>query len=128
MSAANGERMLARQNQIASDLAYYVEHGLAESKKEMTSKCNKALYDLAENLGISLWDLCFSVVPRWKQTENRVDVSDPLNMTLNAEYQLELVPLKIDFEHSPDYWEMKYRRLERKIKELINEEKGASHE
>lgn len=63
ISAANGEKMLARQKQIASDLAYYMERGFAESKKEMTSKCNKALYDLAEKRGISLWDLCFSVVP-----------------------------------------------------------------
>ncbi len=64
MSAANGEKMLVRKDQIASDLAYYVKRGFSESEKEMTSKCNKALYDLAEERGISLWNLCFSVVPR----------------------------------------------------------------
>lgn len=121
MSAANGEKMLTRQDQIASDLAYYVERGFAESKKEMTSKCNKALYDLAEKRGISLWDLCFSVVPRWNQVESDVDMSDPLNITFNADYQLQLVPLEIDFEHGPGYWEMKYRQLKSKIEELISE-------
>ena len=121
MSAANGEKMLTRQKQIASDLAYYVERGFAESKKEMTSKCNKALYDLAEERGISLWDLCFSVVPRWNQIETDVDMSEPLNMTLNADYRLDLVPLEIDFEHGPGYWEMKYRQLKSKIEKLISE-------
>ena len=121
MSAANGKKMLARQDQIASDLAYYVERGFAESKKEMTSKCNKALYDLAEERGISLWDLCFSVVPRWNEIESDFDMSDPLNMTFNADYRLDLVPLEIDFEHGPDYWEVKYRQLKSKIEKLISE-------
>jgi len=122
MSAANGEKMLARRDQIASDLAYYMEHGFAESKKNMTSKCNKALYDLAEKQGISLWDLCFSVVPRWSQVESNVDMSDPLNITFNADYRLDLVPLEIDFEHGPDYWEAKYRQLKSKIEKLISEQ------
>ena len=122
MSAANGEKMLARQNQIESDLEYYMKLGFAESKKEMTSKCNKALYDLAEKRGISLWDLCFSVVPRWNPVESDVDMSDPLNITFNADYRLDLVPLKIDFEHGPDYWESKYRQLKSKIEKLISEE------
>ena len=121
ISAANGNKMLARQNQIASDLEYYVERGFAESEKEMTSKCNKALYDLAEKRGISLWDLCFSVVPRWNQVESDVDMSDPLNITFNADYRLDLVPLQIDFEHGPDYWEMKYRQLKSKIEKLISD-------
>lgn len=122
MSAANGEKMQARRDQIASDLEYYVQRGFAESKKEMTSKCNKALYDLAEERGISLWDLCFSVVPRWNQVESGVDMSDPLNMTFNADYRLDLVPLEIDFEHGPDYWEVKYRQLKSKMEKLINEQ------
>ena len=121
MSARNGEKMLVRQKQIASDLAYYVERGFAESMEEMTSKCNKALYDLAEKRGISLWNLCFSVVPRWNQVESDVDMSDPLNITFNADYRLDLVPLEIDFEHSPDYWEVKYRQLKSKIEKLISE-------
>lgn len=121
MSAANGEKMLVRQDQIASNLAYYVERGFAESEKEMTSKCNKALYDLAEERGISLWDLCFSVVPRWNQVESDVDMSDPLNTTFNADYRLDLVPLEIDFKHGPDYWEVKYRQLKSKIEKLISE-------
>lgn len=122
MSAANGEKMLARQDQIASDLEYYLKRGFAESEKEMTSKCNKALYDLAEKRGISLWDLCFSVVPRWNQVESDVGISDPLNITFNADYRLDLVPLEIDFEHGPYYWEVKYRQLKSKIEELINEQ------
>lgn len=122
MSAADGKKMLARQNQIASDLAYYLERGFAESKKEMTSKCNKALYDMAEKRGINLWDLCFSVVPRWNPIESNVDTSDPMNMTFDVDYQLDLVPLEIDFGHGPDYWEMKYHQLKSKIEKLINEQ------
>ena len=121
MSAANGKKMLARQDQIESALAYYEECGFAESKKEMTSKCNKALYDMAEKQGISLWDLCFSVVPRWNEVDSDVDMSDPLNITFNADYRLDLVPLEIDFEHGPDYWEVKYRQLKSKIEKLISE-------
>jgi len=124
MSAANGEKMLVRKDQIASDLEYYVERGFAESEKEMTSKCNKALYDLAEKRGISLWNLCFSVVPRWNQVESDVDMSDPLNITLNADYRLDLVPLEIDWEHGPSYWEKKYRDLKERVAGLLEDEKG----
>lgn len=122
MSATNGNKMLTRQNQIASDLAYYVERGFAKSEHEMRSKCNKALYDLAEKTGKSLWDLCFSFVPRWVEQNQSTDMSKPDAVVMNIDYVLELVPLEIDWEHGPDYWEVKYKKLKSDIEKLLNKE------
>lgn len=121
MSATNGKKMLTRQNQIASDLAYYVERRFAESEQEMRSKCNKALYDLAEKTGKSIWDLCFSFVPRWREQNQSTDISKPDAVVMNIDYVLELVPLEIDWEHGPDYWEVKYRKLKDAMRKLIEE-------
>lgn len=122
MSATNGNKMLTRQRQIQSDLEYYLEKGFAQSRQEMIHKCNKALYDLAEQRGISLWDLCFSVVPRWQSVGDSFAPTQKGDIiTINAEYELKLIPLEIDFEHGPEYWEMKYRKLNREIKKLIEE-------
>ena len=123
MSAANGEKMLARQRKIQNDLENYIEQGYAQSKEEMNHLCNKALYDMAEQRGMSLWDLCFSVVPQWLPAGIACfpPRQDGDKLTVDAEYELKLVPLTIDFEHGPDYWETKYNELKDKVRKLIDE-------
>ena len=115
MSATNGHKIMARKERIRHDLQNYLERGMVDSEKEMFHICNKALYELAEQQGKSLWDLCFQVVPRWEPVE------DDIINNAQISYALKLIPLLIDFEHGPEYWEMKYRRLKEAIQKLIDE-------
>jgi hypothetical protein len=48
-------------------------------------------------------------------------MSKPDAVVMNIDYVLELVPLEIDWEHGPDYWEVKYRKLKDAMRKLIEE-------
>lgn len=121
LSAINGNKLLERQQRIASEMEHIISQGFSRSEKELTRSCNKILYDMAEARDISLWELCFSVVPRWVPVNNRIDTSDPQNLICNTDYELKMIPMEIDWERGHGYWEKKYRQLKSKIEKLIND-------
>lgn len=58
-------------------------------------------------------------MPQWEPAES--DFNPTLqggDVTLNIEYDLHLVPIVIDWEHGPSYWEKKYRDLQHALKLL----------
>lgn len=121
LSYENSQRLQTRQNQINSDLMYYVEEGFRESKEQLRSEVNKKLFEMAESSKISLYDLCFQVVPRMRAIQPRIENYEDLRMSqFKAEYELVLEPLVLDFEKGPDYWQVKYNKLKAKIRELID--------
>ena len=122
LSFENTQRILTRQRQIASDLMYYIDVGFRESEKQMREEVNKKLYELAEKTNISLYDLCFQVVPRMRAIEPRIENMEELKASqFKAEYEMVLEPMPLQFEKGPDYWEAKYRKLKAKIQELIED-------
>ena len=137
INEANGNKMLVRKNQIESDLRYYhFERGFGESMDELRKEVNKMLYEFATKHNMSLWDLCFSAVPRVRLVESKPDCFrdrngkdvTPNGCCMTNDYVITLVPLEIDFEHGEGYWEREYHKLMAKLKEIIgivdNKEKG----
>ena len=95
---------------------------LMESDMEQTTKAiNKALYDMAEQRHLSLYDLCFHTVP---------EVSEPKwdDATNTYSKTISIVPVEFDLEHDGGYWKKKYFQLKEKmqgipesIQKVINE-------
>ena len=111
VSYENSQRIISRRNQIESDLEYYISKGFRETKEQLRSELNKVLYETAEASKISLYDLCFKVVPRMKAIQPTIEHLE--------EYALELEPLVLQLDKGPDYWEVKYRKLKADIEKLL---------
>ena len=120
LSYKNSQRLLTRQHQIADDLKYYIEKGFRESEEELRSEVNKKLFEMAESSKISLYDLCFKVVPRMKAIQPTIENLEDLKASqFKCEYALELEPLELQLDKGPDYWEVKYRKLKANIEKLL---------
>ena len=61
---------------------------IAKSKEELTRQINKALYDMAEKQGVSLYDICYNFIPNYgfDAKENRYGI------------KVEFKPVKLTFE------------------------------
>lgn len=117
----NGEKMLKAEENISS-LIEYMSKQMNVDRREMTQLANKALFDLAEKTGKSLWSLCYEVAPHWKSVDRAFDaIQDAKNMTITVDYELELIPLRIDWQHGEGYWEKKYKDLKEQLKKLAEE-------
>ena len=80
------------------------------------------LYNMAQCRGVSLWKLCFEVMPQWEASEPKIDtMQQDGNITMNIDYDLHLVPIVIDWEHGPSYWEKKYRDLKERVAGLLED-------
>lgn len=120
VSYENSQRIISRRNQIESDLEYYINKGFRETKEQLRSELNKALYEMAEESKISLYDLCFNVVPRMKAIQPTIENLEDLKASqFKCEYALELEPLELQLDKGPDYWEVKYRKLKADIEKLL---------
>ena len=120
------QRLLARKHQIADDMMYYIEKGFRESEEQLRSEVNRKLYEMAESAKMSLWDLCFQVVPRMRAVDPKTKDSKDLEaLRFESEYEVVLEPLPLEFEKGPDYWEFKYNRLKASIKKLIEDADNA---
>ena len=120
VSYENSQRIISRRNQIESDLEYYISKGFRETKEQLRSELNKVLYETAEASKISLYDLCFKVVPRMKAIQPTIEHLEDLKASqFKCEYALELEPLVLQLDKGPDYWEVKYRKLKADIEKLL---------
>jgi hypothetical protein len=116
-----GAKMLKAAEDISS-LMDYMSKQMNVDRREVNSRANKALFDLAEKRGMSLWSLCYEVAPHWKSVDTAFDpMQDAQNMTMTVDYELELIPLRIDWQHGEGYWEKKYKDLKEQLKKLAEE-------
>ena len=125
MSVENGSKMLHLEERINGELQTYLRHHVDKQEADLICRANMTLYNLAQSRGISLWKLCFEVMPQWESTEpdlNACQQDD--SVTLNIDYDLRLVPIMIDWEHGPSYWEKKYRDLKKRVAGLLEEKEG----
>jgi len=115
LSFANTQQLLAAKKWIDDFLDNAVYHGVVADIKEATKIANAYLYEIAERDGISLWDLCYQVAP---------DIQRVMRKDENGDFSFGLIvnfiPLKLEFEKGPDYWEAKYNQLKEKMQAIID--------
>lgn len=80
--------------------------------QKVTSEANKLAFDLAEQTGRSLWDICLTTIPFSSYDMEEID--GKMQMVVKVKIE----PIQFDFTHSPDYWEQKYHELRNKLIEL----------
>lgn len=123
MSPGNGSKMLELGNRVDGELDAYLRRHAEMQEAELISRVNMTLYNLAQSHGISLWKLCFEIMPQWEVSDQKLEASaQGGDVTLKIDYDMHLVPIVIDWEHGPSYWEKKYRELKERVAGFLNEE------
>ena len=84
----------------------------AKTMQMVTSEANKLAFDLAEQTGRSLWDICLTTMP------DRSYAMEEIDGKMQMVVKVKIEPIEFDFTHSPDYWEQKYHELRNKLIEL----------
>lgn len=87
----------------------------SEIRKKIVSDVNKAVFELAEKKGMSVYDICFRTVPVEEPLEPKFSENG-----FTMEGQISLVPIEFELEKGPGYWKGKYYRLKEKLQELID--------
>ena len=126
ISPENGKKMLELAKRAKGELEEYLFHHADKQKADLICRANMTLYNLAQSRGISLWKLCFEVMPHWEVSESKIvenKQGDNIIFTQDIDYDLHLVPVVIDWEHGPSYWEKKYRDLKERVEGLLKDEK-----
>lgn len=121
VSYENSLRLLERKEQVRVKLEELVCDGVCESIKAATSQVNKAVYEMAEKQGVSIWDICFTFFPEYSFVEPTFKIEGEKQSVIRAEGIVKLVPLELEFEKGPGYWKNKYLRLKEKMQALIDE-------
>lgn len=122
MPPENGQKMLQLEERINGELQTYLRHHADKQEAELICRTNMTLYNMAQCRGVSLWKLCFEVMPQWEASEPKVGtMQQDGNITMNIDYDLHLVPIVIDWEHGPSYWEKKYRDLKERVAGLLED-------
>lgn len=124
LSYENSLRLLERKSQLHTKIEQLVYDGICESIKGATHQVNKAVYEMAEEQGVSIWDICFNyfpeyshVVPKFKDFKIKEDEQS----VTTVEGVIKLVPLILELEKGPGYWKDKYLRLKEKMQNLLDE-------
>lgn len=73
-----------------SEIQKYIEGHLNETAEAVTRKINELLYETAQKKGISLYQLCASVVPEIKQSIKPSE--SPYPFKLEVETEISLIP------------------------------------
>ena len=123
---ANGAKMLETEENITA-MIDYVSKRVSADRLELTKQANKALYDMAEKSGKSLWTLCYEFAPNWKPVNTALQYAkDGQDVNMRMDWELELIPLRIDWQHGEGYWEKKYKDLKEQLQKLIEEKESGT--
>ena len=123
VSYENSIRLLERKEQVREKLNELVYDGVCESIKAATSQVNKAVYEMAEKKGCSIWYICFTFYPEYSFVEPKFKIEGKEQSVIRAEGIVKLVPLELQLDKGPGYWKNKYLRLKEKMQELIDASK-----
>ena len=98
-------------------------NGPYETKKQATAAVNKLVYETAEKMGISVYDLCFQTIPEWGTPDIDVkDCRESMTQDIIFTQTLKLAPVEFDFEHDDGYWKKKYFAIKAKMQAIIDSE------
>ena len=113
-------RLMDRKRQVHDRLEKLVFDNVFDSIKEANDKVNKAVYEMAERNGCSIWDICFSFVPEYSFVEPQLKIEGRDDFFIRAEGFVKLVPLELELTKGPDYWEAKYNQLKAEMQAVID--------
>jgi phosphopantothenate synthetase len=74
-----------------------VEHNIFETKREAVKKLNKMIYDMAEERGVGVHDICFSTIPDWQYKRDLVPRDSP-PQSFRATVEVILRPIEFTFD------------------------------
>ena len=127
ISFKNAKRMIQRKNQVRAaignaawgDRQLGAKDLLSELERQNRSKLNKHIYELAEQQGVSVYDICLGYMPQFRPPT--FDISDIIKQsdTFEMRMEVELVPMQLELDKGPGYWKGKYYRLKEHMQELI---------
>ena len=86
-----------------------------EIMKRERSHLNKAVFDMAEKNGISVYDICMQYMPKYGEPQIKYGENG-----VTYDQDMRLVPIPLELEKGPGYWKGKYYRLKEKLQELID--------
>ena len=120
LSFENTKRLLDRGMMVNDKIHELVYDGVCESIKQATREVNKAVYEMAEKSGVSVWEICFHFIPEYgPHIEFKKDGDEVNGYTMQTD--VKLVPVELELEKGPDYWEAKYLQLKEKMQKLLDE-------
>lgn len=116
----NSKKIIARTVETSRKIDDIVHHQICKTRDEATRRVNKLVYEMAEEQGISVYDICFRTMPDYEFVNKFEPGTDKDVMRCIGEMRVVLRPLEFDFEKNGSYWKKKYFRLKEKMQELIN--------
>lgn len=124
LSFENSRRLMDRMSLVDNNLHdiinRHIYEGIDEAYKDVTKQANKAVYEMAEKQGVSIWSICLRFVPEYD--EKCVYKEDGIGSPgYTFEVSVKLVPVELEFEKGPGYWKDKYLRLKEKMQNIIDE-------
>lgn len=113
------KKILVRSMEIDATISDIIDRNICKTREEANKRLNKLVYDMAEENGKSIYDICFNTVPDYEYV-NKLEPSDgTFPARFIGEMRVKLRPFEFDFT-SGNYWKKKYFRLKEKMQELIN--------
>ena len=119
-SFENTRRLIEQGIKINDIIRESISMGVQDTEEKAIHAVNKAVYEMAEKRGISIWEVCFHFVPQYDYSGFEIDRSDPGKPQYVMKGCVNLVPVEFELEKGPDYWEGKYRQLKSEIREILD--------
>lgn len=126
LSFENTRRLCERRTKINGILNDALDRMIYESREREIKAINKMLNEAADKTGMSLFDVCFNFVPHISYGD--MEFSNDASHKATITGKVELIPMMLEFQKGPDYWERKFLRLATKVLELIEKEKKSDYE
>ena len=130
ISSENKKRMEARRVKVDKTLLQAADiqqmFGTTDDQtvtvimRQQRRHLNKQVYDLAERLHVSIYDICLQYMPEMSEPQ----ISHPDYGTFSYEQDIRLVPMPFEPDKDSSYWKDKYFRLKDRMQELINDKEG----
>lgn len=120
VSYENSKRLMEQNAKMREQIDMMADI-MHKQREQVRKEVNKAIYDLAEKQGVSIYDVCFHYAPVESVPQiNYEDIKDPLRTNINFEMEVKLVPIKFELEKGGGYWKDKYFRLKEKMQAIID--------
>ena len=123
LSFENTHRLIEQSVKINDLIRKSISNEMYETERKAIHDVNKAVFELAEERGVSIWDICFHFIPQFGYSDFEIDNSDPRNVKYISKGSVRLIPVEFELSKGPDYWEEKYCQLKSRMRELLDKDK-----